>query len=296
MITRIGQAWKRFWFESSAPEQMALFRVLVGTVMLVAAWLRTGDLEFFFSKTGIMNLSAIPEVMTDSRFRLSLFTLFPSMTAIWIGHIALLTALTLLVFGFYPRIMALVALVLHLSFIHRNVSIAYGVDVLTTYYLFYLCFADYRGTETPMGLRKALGSVAFRMSQIQLCIVYAFAGLDKVRGASWWRGDAVWMVFGDHQRAVVDMAWIGHFPAAIAFITYVTLFWEVYFPVLVWFKPIGRRISLGIGVLVHTGIALSMGLFCFSSLMMSSYALFLDPAMAEKVNKLIPRAAPPLKC
>lgn len=287
MIRKISLAWQRFWFESSSPEQMGLFRVLVGSVMFVAALLRTWDLEFFFSKTGIMQLSAIPEVMTDSRFRLSLFTLFPSISAIWIGHVLLLIALLLLIFGVFPRLMAATALVLHLSFIHRNVSIAYGVHVLTSYYLFYLCFADYRPRSTPIDLRKALGSVSFRMSQIQLCVVYAFAGLDKVRGSSWWRGDAAWMIFGVHQRSVVDMAWLGHFPAVIAFVTYVTLFWEVYFPVLVWFKPVGRRIAISVGLLVHTGIALSMGLFCFSALMMSSYVLFLDEDVVRNFRSAV---------
>jgi len=288
MTSRIARSWNRFWFYSSSPEQMGLFRIAAGTVMFFSALLRTGDLEFFFSKNGMMPLAALPEVMSD-RFRVSLFTLIPGMTAIWVGHIVLLAAFILLVSGVFPRAMAAIALVLHLSFIHRNISIAYGVDVITSYYLFYLCFADYRAVDIPMDVRKAIGSVAFRMSQIQLCLIYAFAGLDKVRGMSWWRGDAVWLVFGNHQRAVVDMTWMGHFPAAVAFVTYLTLFWEVYFPALVWFKPVGRRLSLGVGVVVHTGIALCMGLFCFSSLMMSSYALFLDADVAKRIRHWLRR-------
>lgn len=135
--------------------------------------------------------------------------------------------------------------------------------------------------------RRVTGSMFYRICQLQVCLIYGFAGLDKVKGSSWWRGDAIWMIFANTQRATVDLSWLGHFPAVLAFMTYATLFFEVYFPVIVWFRPVGRAIALGFGLLMHCGIALTMGLVSFSSLMVSTYSLFLDADTADKITQCV---------
>jgi len=109
---------------------MKLFRATAGCVIFLATFARTFDLEFFFGEKGMMPRESIG-LVADMHWRRSLFEIFPSMTAVWICHVALLVALALLIFGIFPRAMAFVAMVLHLSFLHRNVAIAYGVDTIS---------------------------------------------------------------------------------------------------------------------------------------------------------------------
>jgi hypothetical protein len=294
VFSSITEGWSGFWFRSPAPSQMKLLRVAAGSVIFLSTLARTFDLDFFYGDKGMMPRESM-NVVANMHWRYSLFQIFPSMTAVWVCHIALLTVLALMIFGVYPRAMAFLTMVLHLSFIHRNVAIAYGVDTIATYYLFYLCFADYRAIDpvaTPkLDWRRVSGSMFYRLCQIQVCLIYGFAGLDKVKGASWWRGDALWMIFANTQRATLDLSWLAHFPAVLAFMTYGTLFFEVYFPVVVWFKPVGRFIALASGVMMHCGIALTMGLVSFSSLMVSTYALFLDASLADKITQCVKKYA-----
>ncbi len=287
----VREGWGSFWFRSPAPQQMRAFRVAISWVMFFSVMMRTMDLRFFYSDQGMFRQSILPELM-DMSYRHSFFELFHGMAAVWVCHIALLISLALLAFGIFPRVAALVALALHLSFLHRNVAVAYGVDLISTYYLFYLCFADYRplgqmDQKESMDARRIVGSMSYRLCQIQVCLIYVFAGLDKIKGPAWWRGDALWLIFASSQRATLDLTWTSHFPAALAFMTYLTLFWEVYFPVLVWFKPAGRWISIGLGVFIHIGIAVTMGLFTFSSLMVSMYLLFIGEENVDKIAQCV---------
>jgi hypothetical protein len=61
--------------------------------------------------------------------------------------------------------------------------------------------------------------------------------------------------------------------------TFLTLLFEIYFAVLVW-TPLRKWIIL-LGIAMHTGIALSIGLFYFSFGMMCVYVLFADPVWLD---------------
>jgi hypothetical protein len=71
----------------------------------------------------------------------------------------------------------------------------------------------------------------------------------------------------------------------------VVLFWEIYFPVLVW-QPKVRKPMLFFGVLLHIGIFLFMNLPSFGFMMISLYVLFLKKAellrAGERLKALIP--------
>jgi hypothetical protein len=83
-----------------------------------------------------------------------------------------------------------------------------------------------------------------------------------------------------------DSSWIKHFPLLIAGATFSTVLFEVYFPVLVWFKPL-RKWVLAVGCALHAGIGLSVGLVFFSFAMVSTYVVFLEPEwLKEKARRL----------
>ena len=260
-------AWSRFWFSSSSSQQIRVFRAVFGIILFAYLASRTLDLELFYSERGILPLAAIPEIIGNVT-AYSLLGYFTSKAMLWIFHITLLISLLTMAFGVFPKISAFIAAVLHVSFLHRNMTVAYGVDAISTYFLVYLCFAD--------GTSHILSSVAFRFAQLQVCIIYFYSGLMKLGGPRWWRGEAVWDVLINHQLARWDFSWVASFPVLITLATYGTIVWEIYFPVLVWIKPVRRATLLG-GLLLHLGIGVALNIPYFAAVMVSTYILFLEP-------------------
>jgi hypothetical protein len=189
-----------------------------------------------------------------------------------------------MVLGVFPRVSAFLALVLHLSFLHRNMSVAYGVDSISTFFLFCLSFANSKGGK---GKSKSaiLESVALRLLQIQVCVIYAYSGFEKLKGVLWWKGEAVWYALANYQITRFDFSWIASFPLLIVIATYTTVVWEAYFPVLVWIKPLNRSVLL-FGVALHLAIAFFVYIPFFGALMISTYVLFLNPADLNRLLKV----------
>jgi hypothetical protein len=98
---------------------------------------------------------------------------------------------------------------------------------------------------------------------------------------SWWRGDALWAVFGNGQIVSWDLSFVAPYPILLVLATFSTLLWEVYFPVLVWTRL--KHATLLFGVALHSGIGLLMNLKCFALSMLAPYALFLSENTLEKI-------------
>jgi hypothetical protein len=283
-LRSIASAWNGFWFESDHREPMQAFRVCLSAILFFFYLSRTGDLELFYTEHGLLSADIAREIMPmDHRY--SLFDWVPAavqLPAVKIAHWGLLGALLALAFGWAPRLAAIIAFALHLSFIHRNMMVMFGVDMIGTFFLFYFCLADGR-REVPArpDFRSMLGSVAFRLAQIQVCIIYAYSGLEKIKGPLWWNGEALWSVLANSQLARFDFSWIASFPIVIVLATYSTLLWEIYFPALVWARPL-RPWMLSFGVALHLGIAIAINIWWFGFLMIATYLLFVEPRSLEK--------------
>jgi len=269
------KAWERFWFKADGAKQLRAFRLVFGLTVFGFYLARTPDLSLFYSDSGILRLSLFPEVMSLP-LRYSVLDYFKSPAMLWVFHLSFLSALVTLAIGFYPRISAIIALFLHISFLYRNMAVVYGADSIVTYFLCFLCFASAKNSVSS--------SMAFRFSQLQVCIIYAYSGFHKLRGTRWWEGDAVWSVLANSQLARYDFSWVSAFPLFITFATYLTVLWEIYFPVLVWVKPF-RIPVLILGILIHLGIGFSMSIPFFSMLIVATYILFLKHGELDQIER-----------
>ncbi len=293
-------AWDRFWFESNQKTQIRLFRLIFGLTVFYMYCIRSLDLEFFYSNDGIMPVSFVHRVQ-EMTYRFSLFEYFSSDTALWIGNGIFLVSLLLAAFGFWPRLFSILAFILHISFLHRNIFAVYGADFVATFFLFYLCFMDGREkgrVRSPHAFSGSfsgqfsgqfsgwLSSMFFRLAQLQVCIIYFYAGTSKLQGKTWWNGEALWGALANPQQVGWDFSWMVYFPMFIVVGTYLSLLWEIYFPVLVWVRPL-RYWFLGFGVLLHLLIAVMIQIPFFGSLMAITYLLFLDDAHAAEVYSAV---------
>jgi hypothetical protein len=117
-----------------------------------------------------------------------------------------------------------------------------------------------------------------RLAQIQLVIVYFFTGIDKVRGVNsgsvgdWLGGHAAYRALnhGTIGRFAIfgELPWWLFAPGA-----WITLAWEIAFPLLVLWKRT-RWYALSIGYVLHVGIFLTMEVTHFSFTTMAFYWLF----------------------
>ena len=133
---------------------------------------------------------------------------------------------------------------------------------------------------------SVLESVALRFLQIQVCVIYGYSGFEKLKGTLWWRGEAVWYALANSQIARFDFSWLSRFPLLIVIATYTTVLWEVYFPILVWLKPI-RKYVLLFGILLHLSIAFTVCIPFFGALMISTYILFLDEDELKRLSRAL---------
>lgn len=289
LLFSVFREWDRFFFAPVSMLPMACFRISLSATLLVMYGLRFLDWRFYFTDEGFLPaakaLEILPQVMRP------VFAWYPTTDAAVLSmHGLLLVALLFLLLGIWGRFAAFTAFVLHLAFMQRNITIAYGADVVTTFFLFALIFADSGRYLSVFGFRKnrrentmneIFSTVGVRLVQIQTCIIYGFTGLEKLKGPSWWDATAVWAVIGNQQIMLFDFTWIKHFPLAIAAMTYSTVLWEIYFPALVWVRPLRKWVLL-FGVLLHFMIGITVGLFFFSLIMVSSYLVFVNPDWLKK--------------
>ena len=293
MIRKVLELWNYFWFDSKSENylySLAVFRVLFSLTMIFFFSSRFPDLKFFYSQEGIMPVEYL-RTLPQMRYIFSIFYYWESIPFLYVCHVALIVFLVLLALGLFTRAAAIFSYFMMLMFANRNPTAMFGVDMISAYYFFYLMFTDAgarwsldakRNASTNQG--TTVGFVAYRLMQIQLCVVYGYSGLEKLKGVRWWDGSAMWdvLAIGNMQRW--DMSFMAHAPILLAIAAYLVLAWEIYFPALIWNKKMKIPV-LAFGAAMHLGIGLFLNLPSFAAMMISYYALFLTK---DELLKLIP--------
>lgn len=136
---------------------------------------------------------------------------------------------------------------------------------------------EWRATLRPVGV--VVHNLAVIALACQLVIVYVAAGMYKVNGGSWKYGTAIHYPLNLDEYRVFpllnDLAtstWAGVFVA-----TYVAVYLQLFFPVLLLHRT-SRRVALVLVVLLHAGIAVTMGLPWFSLAMVGFDGIFVSTA------------------
>lgn len=169
-------------------------------------------------------------------------------------------------FHSYTFLPTLSLFILHYSFFVANSVWSYGVDYLAQTGLFFsLLFGGRQALQLKRQGLTNLGTTFFRL---QLIVVYFFAGLGKAFGETWWNGEAVW-------KAIHQPIGASYFSVPLSAYRYeylwillgiITILLELCYP-LAYIKKTFRPLIINGIILMHIGIALSMGLLHFALLM-----------------------------
>jgi hypothetical protein len=305
LCSRFGSAWTRFWFTPSDPIVLSLIRVLVG---LVAIWWYLGyytDLQAWLGPNGLFPLEMTQQMRTDEtgtqHFAFSILDYVGSASELWFVYGLGLAALVLMTLGIFTRASTIASLVFVLSFIHRGPILARPADDILVMLLFYLCIGpsganfsiDARLRERrqrsafpqsaalpPMVRLSSAATVATRLMQIHLCLIYAATVVAQLQVETWWQGTAVWWLMARPDSRLVDLTALSRmgltFEYFVNFCTHAVVLYEICFALLAW-NSLARPILLVLGLFVWTGIALVGGAVTFAVAMLIANLAFLRP-------------------
>ena len=290
-VRQWADAWNGFWFRPSAAHTLAVMRIMTGLMVLYshAVW----TLEF----DGFIGANLLPtsyrmdlfKTSLESTFAWSHFDWLPP--ALWMPvHVLGLLVVVCFVVGWQTKIVSWITAALVISYAHRATGALFGLDQILAFLTLYLAVSNCGGAfsiDRKLNRSKPVdhqrprlspwNTIATRLIQIHLCIVYLFAGLGKCQGDTWWNGEAIWGALASHEYQTVDMTFLADQMGLVAVITLLTLFWEVSYAALIWPK-LTRPIMLTIAIPMHLGIGICMGMMTFGLVMLIANLAFIDPA------------------
>ena len=279
-------AWsavERWWFRQVDARTLAAFRIGLGATLLVTHLALLPELEALFG-AGSWFLRGEVEL-----WRWSVYDGLASPGALRAVHLALAAGPLLLMVGLGGRLATLAALLTTLQVFHGNGIMLNSGDLLLRLWCILLLaapatrvwsidawLARRRGRPLP----RQLPVFVHRLIALQLAVMYLDTGAAKLLGNEWTAGRATYYAtqlerlqrFPDWTTAAFDLPVLVY---ASAVLTYVTLYWELGWVLLVLWRPT-RRLALGVGLLVHGGIAGTMMVAQFSAAAVLGYLAYVD--------------------
>lgn len=288
MMKKMWSWWDEFWFTPQNLLGLGFMRiVLCGTMFYLYSY-RMLALKYYSDENWVSRSLAWQAIPDYYRPAFS-WTFWPDA---WVFplHLAFVIFLFLLMLGIGGRILMMITWILAMGFLQRNFTVNFGADVILTLFMFYMMFTQSCARlsvlnlirqKSPNQMSDFLSSMMIRMMQIQISVIYAYTGWEKLKGGSWWDGTALWSVLGNPQMTTLDFTFFRYIPWVIPVLAYTTIIFEIYFPVMVASRRT-RYPWLVAGVFFHAGIGIFMGLAPFATAMLSTYFLFIDPLILEQ--------------
>jgi hypothetical protein len=339
--------WSRWWSEPIRAERVAALRIGLGLCMLFdlcTTYLPDYQLWFGEGSMGAPDLFAW--MFKPGKYYWSILRGVESQFVIGLAMMVWAFASFTLLIGFFSRTSAIVCWVLTLSFASLNSYIDNAGDQIRGIVLFYLMLAPcgaawsvdswwwrrhyrsflgsaltgwpLRGARTKLPPDTAPLFVypwTMCLMFIQMCFIYFMNGAYKHDGSNWRDGNSLYYVMNDLTLARWAHARF-HLPYPITQVmTWCVLYWELAFPILIWFpwRGVGEwlerltipglrhlyvlfkwnaAILLLFGFSFHVGIAVGMEIGGFPWYMMCMY-LPLIPWERWSRFQLAPAEPPP---
>jgi hypothetical protein len=217
-------------------------------------------------------------------------------TYTWVYILFLMGQLTFLILGLFnkwPRISAVMVYFFTVNLFMKGYLAFTGGEVLVNCVLFYLIFIQ-RPKEEGVGadIQNVLNQVFYKITQIQVCLVYFFSAIYKFADTAWVEGKAIMYISRIDAYSTAPFEWMfAENLTASIIVTYATLGYMILFPFVIWIRKI-KTPFLMVGILFHLGIAFGMGIFTFGMIMIIMYLLFLDIKQITKIKNWLKNKIP----
>lgn len=193
--------------------------------------------------------------------------------------------------GAFCRYTGPLAWIMFHSTVRRVPVMLFGFDAVMGTFILYLAVTGTGGESLsvdgwlarrsgvkPIPDKLLRSTVAIRLIQLQLCLIYGAAGLSKLLGEPWLTGTAAYFLAANSEfRGVSILESLGRSRNLTALATHIPLWTEIAQPVLIWPK-LWRPLILILTIGMHLTIALTLGLWEFSLAMLAANLVFIDGA------------------
>lgn len=286
-LKQLGQGIEQFFFAPSSPEVLAWIRIPTGAMIAYIHLVWLMDLKVFFGPDALVDRQVL-ESLHAGRWKWTYLSGNESLLIASLHEIAAFGAGIAMALGIQTRFATPLAWFLTLMTVHRLPPMLFGLDQIVVMLSFALILSkcgDAWSLDRKFGWSREpvdswRNTLATRLIQLQLCVIYFFGGLGKARGWMWWDGSAMWFSAASYEYQSLDLTWIGRFPTLGSIFTHITLFWEITYAALVWPKST-RPVVLAIAFFVHAGIALFLGMITFGSMMIVANLVFVQPRTSK---------------
>ena len=295
----VAAAWNDFWFAPADPHTLAAIRICGGLMIFYTHLVWAKDLLAFLGPHGWLPIETSRLLHADvdgPRFVWTYLWHVESPALLWTLHIAGLIVMAMLVLGLFSRVTAVLTWFITISYCHRLQGALFGLDQVNAMVAMYLMVGrcgDAFSLDRWLARRKNVGpllppaprvstNIAIRLLQVHMAVIYLFGGISKLRGTAWWDGSAAWFSIANSEYQSLDLTWLVQYRWLIALLTHVTVFWETFYPVLIW-PRVTRPVMLGMAVCVHGGIALFLGMPTFGLAMLIGNLAFISPNVVSGV-------------
>jgi hypothetical protein len=280
----LADRWFGFWFTAQPATTLGLIRIAFGLLMVGWTFSLLPDLLNLFGRGGVV--AAAPSV----HYTWGLLHVWSSDRAVFAVWLALLAGALALTVGWHSRLAALVVYVGVMSFERRNPFVFNSGDALLRIEALYLVLAP-SGAALSLDRRRTAGSFwsaqmrapwVVRLMQVQLSVIYLATVREKLNGSTWPAGSAV-----SYSLRLTDLQnfpvphWLVMNPLLMNLASWGTLASEVLIGMLVWNRVL-RPWLLGVGVVLHLSILLTLAIAFFSFGMFILYLAFLPPEVAQR--------------
>ena len=294
--------------DADSYKPLAVMRMIVGAVLLVQAYILFKYRDILLNPEG-----PLPWAISDSWIdpllpKLShVVSAFGSVGLAPGAAIAAVLAIHAIASAFYlvgyrTRLSTIVAWASFVLVKNSSFPYTYGVGAMVLIALFYSLFMP---VAREWSLDRALASKGpgkppgdaspcVLMFRLHLCIIYAAAAFSKAVSEQWWSGEAIWRALSLPQFQQFDPQPLLAFPALLTAVSAITIVSQVLYPVLVWTRL--RIFIVVLAELMHLGIALFLGLWLFSAMMVAlntaawGQALWRALAVSSRRSNPAPRA------
>jgi hypothetical protein len=309
-IAKAWDSWQRFWFAKEDLLAVSVMRWPMVGMILYTHLIWTFDFEAFFADQASWQSREFVQEYQSEQFAYSFWWYIPSQW-MWTAHFVSLMILSLFWIGFATPITGWFCFMIVVSYANRVPLAMYGLDQVNGIAALYLAIAPCGGRlSVDAWIRRRLQNISeasrvtgrmmnwvakvpfwgvsqqvyaqptssarlsLRLFQVHLCFIYLWGGLGKLQGETWWNGEAVWLTAASLDYQSNDLTWLAHFPWLYQSLSVATWVWEISFPILVW-QPYLRPWVLMVGVMMHLGIGMFLGMWTFGLAMIFMYLAFI---------------------
>ncbi len=269
MTFNIGNFW-----EIPLKNKLDLYIKAIAIFCLLNILSLLPDIYDIYSKNGLISSDIVSQYLYPYSPKLEWILSVFNFTSIDNGLVTqfivaiYILSLFFIIMKYKPLISSIIAWVLHVMFVNSSYFFSYGADYFITFGLFMVILFTIAENQKNEDKKELFSVYAIRFIQIHLCMVYFFAGAGKALGTDWFDGNAIWYVINTYAPDLSQAYFYKmlSYPMALKILGWGTLIFELFYPILIYFKKT-RKLTLITIISLHIGIMVVMNFYTFGLIM-----------------------------